>query len=55
MEFTKKELVDICKYYFPEKTKTDFTKTPKLGLEYLYEEVIYPDIMKSNYPDFEFE
>jgi hypothetical protein len=29
MDFTKKELINICKYYFPEKTKTYFTTTPK--------------------------
>jgi hypothetical protein len=55
MVFSKKELIDICQYYFPENTKTYFAKTPKLGLEYLYEEVIYPDIMESNYPEFEIE
>ena len=55
MDFTKKELINICKYYFPEKTKTYFTTTPKWGLEYLYEEIIYPDTMKSNSPDFEIE
>ena len=53
MDFTKKELISICEYYFPEKTKTYFITTPKQGLEYLYEEVIYPDIMESNSPDFE--
>ena len=55
MDFTKKELINICKYYFPEKTKTYFTTTPKQGLGYLYEEIIYPDTMKSNSPDFEIE
>ena len=55
MDFTKKELIDICRYYFLENPKTYFTKTPKLGLEYLYEEIIYPDIIESNSPDFEIE
>ena len=55
MDFTKKELINICKYYFPEKPKTYFTTTPKQGLEYLYEEIIYPDTMKSNSTDFEIE
>jgi hypothetical protein len=55
MDFTKKELVNICKYYFPEKTKTYFNTAPKPCLEYLYEEIIYPDIMESNSPNFEIE
>ena len=29
MDFTKKELISICEYYFPEKTKTYFITTPK--------------------------
>ena len=55
MDFTKKELINICEYYFTERTKTYFITTPKQGLEYLYEEIIYPDIMESNSPDFEIE
>lgn len=44
---TKKELVKLCAFYL-EEPQYKVNKIPKDGLEYLYDEVILPDVLESN-------